>query len=94
MIKLQKSCRAILSSKTSDRTTLAFTSLGLAVAFASNLLVTCAPQCAIPTEYLWRWMTVGVALLALATFGNRFKLRSGKYSEQILLLAAAFMVPF
>jgi hypothetical protein len=37
---------------------------------------------------------VGFLLLALVPFGKRFKLRSGKYSEQIVLLAAAFIVPF
>jgi hypothetical protein len=82
------------SVKRSNRTALAFTSLGLAIAFASNLFVTCASQCVFPMQYSWKWMTVGILLLLLAGVGRHFKVLSGEYSEQIVLLAAAFIVPF
>ena len=80
--------------RASDRTTLAFTSLGLAIAFASNLLVTCASQCAIPVQYSSGWMTAGILLLLLALIAERLKWRSGNYSPQLLLLAAALIIPF
>lgn len=70
-----------------DRTALGFTSLGLAVAFASNLLV-CNSQCTFSASYWSEWMTIGILLLLLA-----FISRSRRYSEQYVLLAAAFITP-
>jgi hypothetical protein len=39
-------------------------------------------------------MTAGILLLLLALIAERLKWRSGNYSPQLLLLAAALIIPF